>query len=439
MAPRFPQSVRIGNIPVLVETSDGIPLLHVTLALRQGSAIDPVGQEGLARLTARLMRRTAGGMPLADLERRLDRLGISLSADTSYSNMSQQATCLLRSSEPCVSILAETLGQPALGVDEFARLQREALAETMEGQDNDRSLVSRALRRHLFAKHAYGRSVTGTLASLHNIGAQHVRPMYERLCRRGDLVIGITGNIDQASALRLAQSLIESVPLAPASPDTISEPLPLSGRRLVFVDKPERSQTQIYIGLHGAHPQDEDHLELHLANAVFGGMFSSRLMQQIRVRRGWSYSAYSSLPLDRHRQAFTLWTAPKAEDAAACLKLELQMIEDLVAHGISAKELAAAKNMLTRSYAFLVDSAAKRVGLALDELLYDLPAGYYASYPKRIRGLSLPAVNAALHRRLDPRHLVVAVVGTSKRLFADLCAAMPEAETQIIPFDAPDL
>ena len=78
---------------------------------------------------------------------------------------------------------------------------------------------------------------------------------------------------------------------------------------------------------------------MHVANIVFGGMFSSRLMQQIRVQRGWSYGAYSSLPLDRHRQAFSMWTFPKSEDAAACLKLELQMLQDWVNQGITEKEL----------------------------------------------------------------------------------------------------
>jgi len=239
--------------------------------------------------------------------------------------------------------------------------------------------------------------------------------------------------------LKLAERLVESVAPSTTGADDTQEPTPSEGRKLMFVNKPDRSQTQIYVGLQGSHPKDEDHLDLHVANTVFGGMFSSRLMQQVRVKRGWSYGAYSSLPLDRHRQAFTIWTFPKSEDAAACLKLELEMLDELVTKGVTEKELRSAKNMLTRSYAFLVDTAAKRLGLCMDEIMYDLPSGYYASYPKRISATKLEDVNAALKRRLNPANLVVAVVGTNDRVLEAVQQVMPDAQTEIIPFDTEDL
>jgi zinc protease len=134
-----------------------------------------------------------------------------------------------------------------------------------------------------------------------------------------------------------------------------------------------------------------------------------------------------------------MWTFPKSEDAAACLKLELEMLSEWIEKGVTEKELRGAKNMLTRSYAFMVDTASKRLGLALDEILYDLPTGYYASYPKRISETRLDEVNAALRRRLDPTNLVVSLVGTSERVLADIQAMMPDATTEVFPFDSEDL
>ena len=95
--------------------------------------------------------------------------------------------------------------------------------------------------------------------------------------------------------------------------------------------------------------------------------------------------------------------------------------------------------MLIRSYAFMVDTAAKRLGLTLDEVLYDLPSGYYASYPKRVSQVRLESVNAALKRRLNPENWVLAVVGTKDRVLADLEKVLPGVETSIIAFDSPDL
>jgi zinc protease len=439
MSPHFPQPLSIDNIPVLVETSKAIPLVHISVALRRGAAADPKGGDGLTRLTSRLMRRTAGGIPLPEIERRLDRLGISLGADTSYSNVSIVAAVLKRSCESCIPMLADTLGKPGLSDVEFGRLKRETLAEIVEGQDNDRGLASRALRRSLFSNHAYGRSVGGTINTVKSLEPEQARSLYRTLVQKDDLLIGISGDIEQDEALRFAERLVQSVAVTAKSTEKTEEPAPGRGRKLVFVNKPERTQTQIYVGLQGSHPKDDDHLDLHVANTVFGGMFSSRLMQQIRVKRGWSYGAYSSLPLDRHRQAFTIWTFPKSEDTAACLKLELEMLEDWVTKGITEKELRSAKNMLTRSYAFLVDTASKRLGLCLDEILYDLPKGYYAAYPKKIAAIRLEDVNAALRRRLNPAHLVVAVVGTTDRVLSDVQAVMPDAETEVIPFDTEDL
>ena len=115
------------------------------------------------------------------------------------------------------------------------------------------------------------------------------------------------------------------------------------------------------------------------------------------------------------------------------------MLDDLVTKGITERELRSAKSMLTRSYAFLVDTASKRLGLSLDEIMYDLPQGYYASYPKRITGIRLDDVNAALRRRLNPSHLVVAVVGTNDRVLSEVQSVMPEATTEIMRFDTEDL
>ncbi len=180
MSTQFPQVHSVSGVPVLVESSSAIPVIHVSVATRQGSAVEPQGKDGLTRLTARLMRRTAGSLPLTEIERQLDRLGISLGADTTYSNMSLSAVVLKRSIDRCLSILGDALGKPGLSEVEFSRLKRETLAEITEGQDNDRGLASRGLRRTLFAGHAYGRSVGGTLSTINSLELNDVRQRYQQ-------------------------------------------------------------------------------------------------------------------------------------------------------------------------------------------------------------------------------------------------------------------
>ena len=172
----------------------------------------------------------------------------------------------------------------------------------------------------------------------------------------------------------------------------------------MIVDKPERTQTQILIGCLGSHTRDEDHVALLVANTIFGGTFTARMTQEVRSKRGWSYGAYSSMPIDRRRQSFSMWTFPKADDAGPCLKLELDMLHDLREKGVTKAELSWAKRYMVRSHCFAIDTAAKRVGLELDQTLYDLPEDYYSRYTERVQAVTLEQANlaaskAAIRRR----------------------------------------
>jgi zinc protease len=204
----------------------------------------------------------------------------------------------------------------------------------------------------------------------------------------------------------------------------------------VLVDKPERTQTQILIGGQGTHPRDTDHTALMVGNTIFGGTFTARMTQEVRSKRGWSYGAYSSLPVDRRRQAFSMWTFPKAEDAGPCIALQLEMLHELRERGVTKKELSWAKRYLTRSHAFAVDTPAKRVGLQLDAKLYDLPEGYYERYLERVAATTLDEVNDALRTRLPEQDLLVVVVGTAADIRSAVETAIPElSETEVVRFD----
>lgn len=430
----------VHGVPLLVEQSFALPLVSLSIARRSGAVLDPPEGEGTSRLLSRLARRTAGGRPFQSIEAELDRLGASLGSDVSYAAVSLSGATIARSLDAFSELIADAVARPSLAIDEFERLKRETRAEIVEGLDNDRSLAHRALRRALYPDHVYGRTATGTLSSIERI-THNLLVAHDRMARtRRDLVLGMSGDIDLGHATRLAERILESVPDGPSACVEFGDPTIPEGRRVVIVDKPERAQTQILVGLAGTKPSDADHSALQVAMTVFGGTFSSRLMQQIRVERGWSYGAYASLPIDRYRQALTLWTFPSKQDAAACVKLELDLLEALVERGITPKELSFAKKSLMRSHAFSIDTAAKRLGLALDAALLDLPQDYYVQYEERISQVTLEDANQALQSRVDPKRLVVAVVGSASDLRSQLESAVAGiASLQVVPYDSVDL
>ncbi len=421
---------------LLLERDASLPLIHTGISTRSGAAEDPEGLEGLTRISGRLMRRTAGGQSADQIDARIDRMGASLGLDAGHGGVALSGVVLERSFGELMSLLEETLTAPGLAEDELERLKRETGAELMEILDSDQQLVQRWFLRTVFAGHPYGRTVIGTEKSLAAIQLADVRSCLAREFRQDNVVFGFAGAVEPARAERASRAIWEQLPPGGSTPPPPPDPVASGGRRLLFVDKPERTQTQILIGGIGSHPSDGDHLALTIANTVFGGTFTARLTQEVRAKRGWSYGAYSSLGYDRRRQAFSMWTFPKAEDAAACIQLELEMLQQWWHSGITEEEFVWAKRYLIQSQAFARDTATKRIGLKLDELLNDLPPGYHDEFVPRLEAVTLEQANAAVRSRISLEHLAVVVLGTHAAIGDDVRKAIPElASERVVPFD----
>lgn len=422
---------------VFVETSSALPLVSVVVGFASGATNDPVGKEGLARLTARMLRRGAQGISAEDIETRIDVLGAELSADASYSASSVQFELIRRNLDPVGDLVARILATPAFDGEELGKLVRETKAEIVESRDSDRTLAGRALRRTLFKGHPYARRVSGLLSTVDSITPEDLRAFYATHYVRENALVSVSGDIAEDEARRFVERVLAGLPAGERRADPASEPAPIRGRTLVFVDKPERTQTQMGIGSLGTSPHDADHMPWVVSNTAFGGTFTSRLMEEVRAKRGWSYGASSRVGFDRRREAFSMWTAPAAKDAAPCLELELSLLADVRKNGIREDELSFVKNYLRRSHAFDVDTPRKRVSQPLDEALFDLPSGYYAGYLDAVDRVTLGQANAALAERMPAEDLVVAVVGTAgNKLEDELKKALGEdTKVEIVPHD----
>jgi len=417
---------------------DALPLLHVSVALSAGSASDPPGREGASRLLLRMMRRTAGGRSAQAADELLDGLGSSLSGEVGRGVAALHGTVIRRNVPQFLAFLADALARPAFGKDELDRLRAEAVADLDELLDDDAALVRRAFERRFYQGHLGGRPTTGTRASLAAIGPEDLETHHERLVRQGSLVFAFAGSGERDLLDGFARGLDGALaPKGSLSPKPkLEEPSAPAGRVLHFVDKPERTQTQILMGCLGAHPRDEDHAALHVAHTIFGGTFGARLSQEVRAKRGWSYGAYSALAVESFRQPMTLWTFPKAEDAAPCVVLVLGLLEKLIERGVSKRELALAKKYLKNSHVFSIDTPAKRASLALDAELLGLPHNHHEEFLERALSVDKAAVDAAIQRRLSADRLLITVVGTHREIGSELQRAIPNLTAcEVVPFD----
>lgn len=425
----------------IYEGDPAIPLLHSSVILREGTTLDPSGKEGATRLLLHLMRRTAGGRTGDAVDLDLDSIGAGLNAQSARSHVGFSGTVISRNSERFFDLVEEIVENARLPEQELQRVKTELRAELIDLRDDDSALVRRYFVRRFYREHPYGRLPSGTVASVDRVTLEDLDAQRKRLFRSDNLVLCAAGDgrlpqlEEHASRVERVLSKVSAAPepLAVAPP----EPAGPTGRCLLFVDKPARSQTQIMIGCLGTHPRDADHTAFFVGHTIFGGTFSARLSQEVRAKRGWSYGAYSSLPFDRARQPFSLWTFPKSSDAGPCITLQIEMLEKLRSKGVSKRELAQAKKYLSRSHAFAIDTAAKRAGNRLEALLYDLPDGYHERYLERIRSVTLDEVNEALASRIRTEDLLIAVVGTHSEIGDDVARAIPGlAEVEIAAYDA---
>jgi zinc protease len=421
---------------VFIEPSAALPLVSVLIAFRSGSAHDPPGKEGLARSVARMLRRGAEGLSAQAIEEAIDALGGELATGASMSATTVQFEVIRRSLDRFVDLVATLLAKPAFDEAELGRLLREAEAELVEAQDSDASLASRAFRKTLFRDHVYGRRVAGRIQSLSTLTCADVRAFYERHYTRQNAVVAVSGAVTEAEAEAIAARLLAGLPEGASVADPAPPPERRAGRHLVFVDKPARTQTQMLVGGLGTDPRDADHFALIVANTAFGGTFTSRLMQEVRAKRGWSYGASSRVGFDRQRDAFTMSTAPAATDAAACLTLELELLHALREDGVTSAELEFVKRYIVRSHAFEIDTAKKRVHHKLEAALLGLPEGYHATYLAQIEAVPVDAAALAVRARLSEDDLVVSVVGTYAELGPAIEGAIPSlTSVEVLPFD----
>ncbi len=426
----------MSGVPTFVETSRALPFVSVVVSFRSGSVHDPPGKEGLSRVTARMLRRGCEGYTKERIEETIDSLGSEFGADTLMSGTTVSFEVIRRSLGALADLVGLMLAKPTIDEDELARLLRESRAELIESRDSDRLLASRAFRRALFAGHPYGRRAAGTLDTLDKIGREDVVAFYKRHYTRQNAMIAVSGDVSQAEGDALAERLLAGLPEGEIVPDPAGPPASPKGKRLIIVDKPDRTQCQMIVGGLGTHPRDEDHIPLLVANTVFGGTFTSRLMQEIRVKRGWSYGASSRAGFDKQRDAFAMSAAPAATDAPGCLALMMELLAAWRKDGITEAELDFVKKFIVRSHAFEIDTARKRVHQKLERELYALPDDYYSTFLEKVQKVDLASANEAVRHRVSEDDVVMGVVGTHAEVGEALSKAVPDlAKIEVVPYD----
>jgi len=425
-----------GARAVLVE-DHALPQVHLAVTVRAGAAEDPKGKEGLARLTANLLLRGAADRTRTQIEDEVDRLGSTLDVTVGHTSLALQGDALTRNLDGFLAVVADVILRPTFPQEELDRLTRETTAEIESMRDDDRALAARFFRDQVFVDHPYGRPAIGRIGSIKALSRRDVVDFYRRHFVAGNLIFAAAGDIGREAFAGALEQYFGSLRAGgPTAAQVAPAPRP-KGRRVVLVDKPERTQSQIFIGHDGVAAGHPDHDALAVANTVFGGTFTARLMQEIRVKHGWSYGAYSRLGSDRDTGNYYLWFFPKTMDAVPAITRALKLYEDFVKHGLTPEELDFSRDYLVNAAAFATDTPAKHADELVRLEVLGLPADYLETYAARIRAVTSKQVQAAVERHLHPQDVVVTVLCTASELVEEVRGvAGVKTPVAVLPYDS---
>jgi zinc protease len=215
------------------------------------------------------------------------------------------------------------------------------------------------------------------------------------------------------------------------------EPVAPRGWRIQLVDKPDRQQTQLMFGHPAVRATDPDYLPLSVAIAAFGGHgMTSRLMNEVRTKRGLAYGAYMSLSEHRGTGAAAGWVFSATDKTVATLKLVLKLYIALMEKGLTADEVAFFKRFLIGSYASEMDIPEHRLDARVSAEIAGLPADFVDTYVERLAAVTADQVNAAIKRHVHAHDLAITMVATGSVMKPLLVGAkIQESAIDVVPFE----
>ena len=414
------------------------PLVSVRLVFQGGAAFDPPGKEGLSALTARMLERGTRTREHAEVIDAIETIGASFSANAGYDSVRLEGLVLSRGLDRVREVLAEMVLEPAFSDEELETCREEMIAELALNREEDRDLAESYFRRSVYGDGPYGRFSEGTEKSLPAITRDDVVARWREAFTRKRLIAAAAGDIDLPQLEAALEKHFARLPEGTAATRPSTAPRKLDGLEVLLVDKPDRTQTQIFLGRAVVGPRHADYLPFMLANHAFGGMFTSRLMQEVRVKRGWSYGAYSRLEMNHDAALCGAWTFPANDDTIPAIRLLLDLLGRFASDGVTAAELEAARGHLQNVLAFEVETPEQAVARRVHETLLGLPDDWTPRFLERIERIGLEEARLAASRVFDNSALALTVVCTADAFVGALKEIPQVKRVRVVPFDAPD-
>ena len=408
-----------------------LPIIAMNYAFRgAGSKNDPSDKQGLARLVSNTMDEGTGDMDSQTFQKMLQDNSISLSFSAGRDHFNGVLKTLSQSKDMAFDMLHKALTKPRFDEEPLERMCKANQSRIRSSLANPNWLAARVHNDRLFDGHAYAMNSGGTISSLEKITADDLRDFHKGL-GKNQLVIGAVGDI---TAEELKLRLDEVFGDMPVVEHKIPEKRPLQNTGNTYLYKQNIPQTIIKLSQSGISRQDEDFYSAYLMNFILGASgFGSRLMEEVREKRGLTYGIYSYFNQYDEADLLSVSTSTANENVQETLSLIREQWNKMSSEPVSEEELKEAKAYVIGSLPLSLTSTSSISGLLLSLQLDHLPVNYLDTRAEMINAVSTQDIEAISKRLLDIDKITTIMVGNPPSLTASAIGAYGVNEITKLP------
>lgn len=429
----IPHQERLANgLTVITVERHELPLVTAALVARGGGALDPANRAGLGSMTSELMTKGTATRSATEVAAAVEALGSSLGSGTDWDSSLVSLTVRTNALAPAMGILSDVVLHPAFAGTELERTRAQALDGLRLQLGNPAAVAGLVASRAVFGSGPYGHPLTGTLTSLPAITRDDLGAAYRATWQPGQSALVLVGDITPAAARQLAEASFGGWQAAPGVAPAVRAAAPAyPAPRVIVVDMPGAGQAGVVVARPAIARRDPSFYPASVANGVLGGGFSSRLNQEIRIRRGYAYGAGSALQARLQPGPVAARTQTRNEVAAQAVQITVAEMRRLGTEPVAATELGPREATLIGDFGRSVESNNGIAGAVASYFVQDVPLTELQRYIPQVSAVDPAAVQQAGRQVLDPARASIVVVGDSRQFLPALRQTYPNLE--VIP------
>lgn len=389
-----------------------LTILDVSVEFPAGFAFDTAETSGLASMTNAMLRKGAAGLGEDAIAQQFADIGAQVrdSFDGDKAGISVRTLSDRRRRDAALSLFARVLARPEFPAEILAREKVRAISSIRESDLKPDTVANRNFSRLVYGKHPYALRASGEVDTLNRIRRDDLVRFYERHYAAPYAVVAIMGNVRREEAEAIAEQLTADLPKS-SEPEPQIPPVPVLEAGIKRIIAHPATQSHILIGAPGIRRDDPDYFPLFVGNYILGGGgFVSRLIEEVRSKRGLAYSAYSYFSPQARKGPFIIGLQTRRDQATESLSVVRDTLNRFLTGGPTEAELLAAKSNIVGGFPMRIDSNRKMHGYLGMIGFYRLPHTYLEDFVANVEKVTVDDIRSAFARRVDAGRLVTVVV-----------------------------